>query len=166
MRSTGEVLGMAENAGLAYWKAQEAAKAELPSKGAVLLTLCERDRNGAAAEAARRFAELGFLLRATAGTHKYLAEHGIESVPILKLHEGRPNIADAIKNGEIQLVVNTPAGKSSIHDDSYVRKTAIAHNVPYITTVAAALAAAKGIAARREGKGEVRSLQEYHSRIV
>ena len=87
-------------------------------------------------------------------------------MPILKLHEGRPNIADAIKNGEIQLVVNTPAGKSSVHDDSYVRKAAITHAVPYITTLAAALAAAKGIAARREGKGEVRSLQEYHSHIV
>ena len=91
-----------------------------------------------------------------------MAEHGIESTPILKLHEGRPNIEDAIRSGDIQLVVNTPAGKSSEWDDSYIRKAAIRHRVPYITTPAAAEAAAKGIAARRNGRGEVKSLQEYH----
>ncbi|OEU76731.1 MAG: hypothetical protein BA864_09135 [Desulfuromonadales bacterium C00003093] len=81
------------------------------------------------------------------------------------MHEGRPNIVDAITNGEIQLVVNTPVGRLSTHDDSYIRKAAIKSRIPYITTTAAAIAAAKGIAARRAGKGEVRSLQDYHSRI-
>jgi len=166
MRSTGEVLGLADDSGLAFWKAQEAANQILPSEGSVLFTLCSRDRNGAALEAATRFAGLGFNIRATEGTCRYLAEHGVECTPILKIYEGRPNIADAIKNGEIQLVVNTPAGKSSVHDDSYIRKAAIKHRVPYITTLAAAIAAAKGIAARREGKGAVCSLQEYHARIL
>jgi len=101
MRSTGEVLGLADDSGLAYWKAQEAAKQVLPSEGTVLFTLCSRDRNGAALEAATRFAGLGFKIRATEGTCRYLAEHGIECTPILKLYEGRPNIADAIKNDEI-----------------------------------------------------------------
>jgi hypothetical protein len=114
---------------------------------------------------ARRFAELGFRIKATRGTHAFLREHGYETELILKMHEGRPNIADAITNGEIQLVINTPAGKLSQYDDSYIRKSAIKFRIPYITTLAAAVAAAKGIAASREGGGELRSLQEYHARI-
>jgi carbamoyl-phosphate synthase large subunit len=86
-------------------------------------------------------------------------------VSILKEHEGRPNITDAIKNKEIQLVINTPAGKLSKHDDSYIRKAAIKYKVPYITTLAAAMAAVKGIAAYREGKSDVRALQDYHADI-
>ena len=164
MRSTGEVLGMAENAGLAYYKAQEAAKQRLPMEGTVLITVSELDRTRAL-EVARRFSELGFALKATAGTRSYMAEHGIESELILKRHEGRPNIPDAIANGEIQLVVNTPSGKLSVWDDSYIRKTAIKYKVPYITTTTAAVSAAKGIAALRRGHGEVRSLQEYHADI-
>jgi carbamoyl-phosphate synthase large subunit len=112
MRSTGEVLGMAESFGLAFAKAEEAAQQRLPLEGTVLITVAERDRE-LALPAAGDFHELGFRIRATAGTHGFLAEHGIPSEPILKLHEGRPNIEDAIKNGEIHLVVNTPAGKSS-----------------------------------------------------
>ncbi len=164
MRSTGEVLGMAENYGLAYFKAQEAASARLPLKGTVLITVAERDRSGGL-EAARRFAELGFALRATRGTCDYLHGQGVEAEPILKEHEGRPNITDAIKNGEIQLVVNTPSGRLSAHDDSYIRKTAIRYKVPYITTIAAAIAAAKGIAAKGECGVEVRCLQSYHADI-
>ncbi len=164
MRSTGEVLGMAGNYGLAFFKAQEAANSPLPLQGTVLITVAERDRSGAL-DAARRFSELGFSIRATRGTHAFLAQHGIHSEPILKLHEGRPNIADAIKNGELHLVVNTPSGKLSAHDDSYIRKAAIKYKIPYITTTSAASAAAKGIAARREGKEEIRSLQEYHAAI-
>ena len=161
MRSTGEVLGMASDYGAAYFKAQEAAGALLPLSGTVLITVADHDRPGAL-EAARRFVELGFSLYATSGTQAYLAEHGIEATPILKMHEGRPNITDAIKNGEINLVVNTPAGKVSAYDDSYIRKAAIKYKVTYITTTAAAIAAAKGIAARRQGKEKIRSLQEYH----
>ena len=165
MRSTGEVLGMADSFGLAFAKAEEAAGQRLPLEGTVLITIAERDRE-LVLEAAKEFYSLGFKIRATAGTHAFLAEHGMASDPILKLHEGRPNIEDAIKNGEIQLVVNTPAGKSSEFDDSYIRKAAIRHKVPYITTTAAARAAAKGIAARRASRGRVRSLQSYHAAIA
>jgi carbamoyl-phosphate synthase large subunit len=164
MRSTGEVLGMADNAGLAFYKAQEAAKQQLPQEGTVLITVNELDR-ARALEVARRFADLGFALKATVGTRQYLAEHNIQAEPILKQHEGRPNIVDAINNGEIQLVVNTPSGKLSAEDDSYIRKAAIKCKIPYITTTAAAVSAAKGIAAYREGHGKVKSLQEYHADI-
>ncbi len=164
MRSTGEVLGLAESFGMAYFKAEEAAKPALPENGTVLITVAGGDREGAL-PAARQFAALGFEIRATRGTHDFLAGHGIETTPILKLHEGRPNIDDAIKNGQIQLVVNTPIGKASQYDDSYIRKAAIKYRVPYITTTAAALAAAKGIAAFRNGRSGVKSLQEYHAGI-
>jgi carbamoyl-phosphate synthase large subunit len=115
---------------------------------------------------AKQFADLGFEIRATAGTHAFLMSQGIQSQPILKEHEGRPNITDAIKNGEIQLVINTPTGKTSKYDESYIRKAAIRHRVPYITTLAAAMAAAKGIAAYREGRSNVKSLQSYHADIA
>ena len=162
MRSTGEVLGMADSFDLAFWKAQEAV-APLPTGGTVLITVAERDRSEVVADVARRFARLGFNIRATAGTHAFLASHDVPSEPILKQHEGRPNIVDAIKNRAIQLVINTPAGKLSEHDDSYIRKMAIRHKVPYITTLTAATA--DGIAAYRESKSHVKSLQSYHASI-
>jgi len=164
MRSTGEVLGIANSFGLAFFKAQEAAQQVLPTEGTVLLTVCERDRP-AVYETARLFAELGFKINATEGTHKFLSARGIESELILKMHEGRPNIVDALMNGEIQLVINTPSGKLSQHDDSYIRKTAIKYKVPYMTTLAAAVAAAKGITTYRQGKTSVKALQSYHSDI-
>jgi carbamoyl-phosphate synthase large subunit len=164
MRSTGEVLGMAGSFGLAFFKAEEAAQQLLPSEGAVLITVSTRERP-AVLEVAKEFDRLGFKIKATNGTHQFLAEHGIESEKILKMHEGRPNIVDGIKNKEIQLVINTPSGKLSIYDDSYIRKAAIKYKIPYITTIAAAIAAAKGIAAYRKGKGSVRSLQDYHADI-
>jgi carbamoyl-phosphate synthase large subunit len=161
MRSTGEVLGMADNFGLAFYKAEEAAGPRLPSQGTVLITVATPDQPRVL-DAARRFADLGFTLKATKGTQQYLAEQGVQAEPILKMHEGRPNIADEIKSGTIHLVVNTPIGKASVEDDSYIRKAAIKHKVPYITTTIAASAAAKGIAARAKGEGPVKSLQEYH----
>jgi carbamoyl-phosphate synthase large subunit len=164
MRSTGEVLGIADSFGLAFFKAEEAAQPALPSEGTVLITVSERDRP-AVLDAARRFDELGFKIRATDGTHRFLSEHGLPSERILKMYEGRPNIVDAIMNKEIQLVINTPAGKLSKTDDSYIRKAAIKYKVPYITTLAAALAAAKGIDAFRKGHGTVRSIQSYHADI-
>jgi len=121
--------------------------------------------HAAVLDTARRFRELGFRIMATEGTHAFLCSHGIEAEPIKKLHEGRPNILDAIKNGEIQLIVNTPVGKLSQYDDSYIRKAAIKHKIPYITTLSAAAASAEGIAARRIGGGGVKSLQEYHADI-
>ena len=164
MRSTGEVLGMADSFGLAYYKAQEATQLVLPDQGGVLLTVSDADRP-AVGEVARQLHQLGFKIIATNGTHRFLKECGIDSKRILKMHEGRPNIVDAIKNNEIQLVINTPSGKLSKHDDSYIRKTAIKFKIPYITTLAAALAAARGIAAKRRGHGTVKSLQEYHRDI-
>lgn len=164
MRSTGEVLGMADNYGEAYFKAEEAAGQILPSRGTVLITVAEHDRSGAV-EAARLFAELGFAILATSGTLADLRRSGIAARPIRKLHEGRPHIADAVKNGEIQLVVNTPSGKLSAHDDSYIRKAAIKYKVPYITTTTAAIATARGMAAVRRGRGPVKSLQQYHAGI-
>ena len=164
MRSTGEVLGIADSFELAFHKAQEAAKQSLPDQGAVLITVSSGERP-MVLEVARMFADLGFDIRSTAGTHDFLKENGVPTVSVLKMHEGRPNIMDAIKNGEIQLVINTPSGKLSQHDDSYIRKAAIAYKVPYITTLAAANAAARGIAARRRGSWEVRSLQDYHASI-
>ena len=164
MRSTGEVLGLADSFGLAFYKAEEAANSRLPAQGAVLLSVADGDKR-AVVEVARLFRELGFKIRATRGTHEVLSQNGIEAEPILKMHEGRPNIVDAITNKEIQLVINTPSGKQSQHDDSYIRKAAIKYKVPYITTLAAAIAAAKGIAAFRKGRGEVKSLQSYHADI-
>ena len=163
MKSTGEVLGIASSFGMAFWKAQEAVT-PLPTKGTVLVTVAEDDRP-AVTDVARQFAKLGFRIRATAGTHAFLTSQGIPSEPIFKEHQGRPNITDAIKNKEIQLVINTPVGKLSKYDDSYIRKMAIKYKVPYITTLAAAMAAAKGISAYLDGKSDVKSLQSYHADI-
>ncbi|MHC4238594.1 MAG: carbamoyl-phosphate synthase large subunit [Planctomycetota bacterium] len=164
MRSTGEVLGLADSFGLAFYKAQQAAKQNLPSEGTVLMTVADMDKKQTV-DVAGEFAKLGFKIKATESTHRLLAGKGIESEHILKMHEGRPNIVDAIKNGEIQLIINTPAGKLSKYDDSYIRKAAIRYGIPYITTTAAAAAAAKGIAARRAGDTDVKSLQSYHAAI-
>jgi carbamoyl-phosphate synthase large subunit len=164
MRSTGEVLGMAKSYGRAFSKAQRGAKQILPVEGTVLISVSKRDR-AEAIEVGKKFNELGFKIKATQGTCDFLAENGIDSEVILKQHEGRPNIVDGIKNGEICLVINTPSGKLSQHDDSYIRKAAIKYKVPYITTLAAASAATKGIEEFRGGKVIVRSLQEYHRTI-
>ena len=164
MRSTGEVLGLASSYGLAFYRAQEATGTSLPLSGTVLMTVAEADKS-LILEAARTFVANGFKLRATSGTAAYLQQHGVDVETVQKMHEGRPNIADLLKNGEIQLVINTPIGKQSLHDDSYIRKTAIRYKVPYITTAAAAHAAAQGIAARIQGKEQIRSLQEYHVKL-
>jgi carbamoyl-phosphate synthase large subunit len=166
MRSTGEVLGIADSFGLAFYKAQDAAKSALPTQGSVLLTVCDRDRSELFVKTAKRFKDLGFNLMTTEGTKAFLDTKGIKSEYIKKMHEGRPNIDDAVKNGDIHLVVNTPSGKLSVNDDSYIRKSAIKHKIPYITTISAAWAASEGIAARIEGEEGVRSLQEYHKEII
>jgi len=164
MRSTGEVLGLADSFGLAFYKSQEAASQGLPAEGTVLITVGEKDKGGIL-EVARVFADIGFKILASEGTHKFFADQDIASERVMKMHEGRPNIVDAIKNGEIQLVINTPAGRLSKYDDSYIRKDAIKYKIPYITTVAAAVAAVKGIAAARQGHGRAKSLQSYHAEI-
>jgi len=164
MRSTGEVLGLADSYGLAFFKAQEATQLRLPSEGNVLITVVDRDKP-AVLEIAKAFTKLGFKIKATEGTHRYLADKGIKTEHIIKMHEGRPNIVDAIKNAEIQLIINTPSGKLSKYDDSYIRKAAIKYKVPYITTTAAAAAALKGITARQQKPSSVKSLQSYHANI-
>jgi len=163
MRSTGEVLGLASTFGMAFYKAQDAAKSTLPLEGSVLLSICERDRGPAVEKIARRLVDMGFGILASKGTHAFLAGLGIASESIQKVHEGRPNIDDAIKDGKIQLVINTPSGKLSATDDSYIRKSSIRYKVPYITTITAASAAVEGIAARLEGDAGVCSLQEYQA---
>ncbi|MDD4735811.1 MAG: carbamoyl-phosphate synthase large subunit [Kiritimatiellae bacterium] len=163
MRSTGEVLGMADSFGMAFFKAEEAARPPLPTEGAILISVAEKSET--VTRIGRDFAQMGFRIHATEGTCRFFEKQGIQAEPISKMHEGRPNIVDAIMNGEIQLVINTPIGKKGQYDDSYIRKTAIKYKVPYITTLAAALASAKGIAATRSGSGQVKSLQEYHRDI-
>jgi len=164
MRSTGEVLGMADTFGMAFYKAQEAARQRLPDGGTVLLSLNSKEMP-TALNVAKQFSDLGFRIKATRGTHDFLAGHGVDSEVINKQHEGRPNIIDGIMNGEIQLVVNTPSGKLSKYDDSYIRKTAIKYKVTYITTLAAAAAAVLGIEAYQKHKPVVKSLQDYHKDI-
>ena len=165
MRSTGEVLGLAETTGEAFFKAEEGAKSNLPLKGTALISVNEQDKPEVP-EVAQSLYEDGFRIFATGKTWRTINDAGIPCVKVKKLYEGRPNIIDFITNGEIQLIVNSPAGKDSVHDDSYLRKAAIKHKVTYITTMAAAKAAAEGIAQiKRRGVGEVRSLQEWHAMI-
>jgi len=165
MRSTGEVLGLAATPGLAFYKAQEGAKQMLPLKGTVLLSIDEKGK-AKILPVARTLHSVGFTILATEKTHAFLQENGITSQRILKMHEGRPNIADAIANGEIQLVINTPIGKTGKTDDSYIRKAAIKYGIPYVTTVAGAQATANGIAERISNQSELLSLQEYHRKIT
>lgn len=166
MKSTGEVLGIADTFGLAFYKSQEAAGQRLPERGTVLISVTPKDR-AEILSVAKKLDELGFSIVATEGTHKFFREHGVPSAEIKKVQEGRPNIVDAIHNREIHLVINTPIGKSSKWDDSYIRKTAIKYKVPYVTTVAAAKAAVEGIEAFIKGGDRlgVKSLQEYHREI-
>lgn len=168
MRSTGEVLGMADSFALAYYKAEEATQICLPSEGGVLISVNDQDKPGVL-EAAREFERIGLKIKATAGTYKYLTENGIECEFIKKIYEGRPNIADGISNKEIDIIINTPLSKVSEFDDSYIRKIAIKNKMAYITTMTAALASAKGIAAYLEnGEHDIKkkSLQEYHRNIT
>ena len=165
MRSTGEVLGLSTSFGEAYYKAQEATQTKLPLEGTVLLSVCDRDK-AELVDVARAFHELGFSILATGGCYKLITDAGIPAQSIYKIYEGRPNIADQIANGQIQLIINTPSGKESAHDDSYIRKSAIKHRIPYITTMAAAKASAEGIKAYKNGHHTgVKSLQEYHADI-
>ena len=165
MRSTGEVLGLSASYGEAYVKSQEGVQSPLPMEGTVLISVNSKDKPEVV-ELARQFAADGFRILATGKTCEMIREAGIEAERINKLYEGRPNILDAMTNGQIDLVVNTPAGKNSVYDDSYLRKGAIKYKIPYITTMAAGMAAANGIADVKSGRhGEVYSLQELHGQI-
>lgn len=165
MRSTGEVLGLSTYYGEAFYKAQEAAQSPLPLEGTVLISVNRKDKKEIA-EIAQLFAEDGFKILATGTTCEVIREAGIEAEHILKLYEGRPNVLDAITNGEIDLIINSPVGKDSVNDDSYLRKAAIKGKIPYMTTIAAARATAKGIHyVKTKGNGEIKSLQQLHSEI-
>ncbi len=165
MRSTGEVLGLSSSYGEAFYKAQEATQSRLPLKGTVLISVNRKDK-AEVAEVAKMFAEDGFKLLATGNTYEIIREAGIKAEKVKKLYEGRPNILDLITNGQIDLIVNSPVGKDSIHDDSYLRKAAIKAKIPYITTIAAAKVTARGIQhMNAHGRGDVKSLQQLHGEI-
>lgn len=166
MRSTGEVLGLSTYYGEAFFKAQEATQTKLPLSGTVLISVNSKDKPEVV-ETAKRFEEAGFKILATGTTYERITEAGIQAELVKKLYEGRPNILDLITNGDIDIMINTPSGKESVHDDSYLRKAAIKAKIPYMTTMAAAMATAKGILyVQKNGNGEVMSLQEIHSKIT
>ncbi len=165
MRSTGEVLGMAPSFGLAYFKAQEAAQPALPLQGTVFISVADKDK-AAILPVARQFQDLGFVIKATNGTCRFLQTNGVRAGLSYKIHEPqRPNILDEIMSKGIHLIINTPVGKASAFDDAYIRKAAIKHKIPYATTAAAARASAQGIAEYRRGRAGVKSLQSYHADI-
>lgn len=166
MRSTGEVLGLSASFGEAFYKAQEGIQSKLPLEGTVLFSVNNRDKNEVV-DVAKSLIRDGFKIVATRGNYELLQENGIPAERVNKLYEGRPNISDMITNGDIQLIVNSPVGKDSVHDDSYLRKAAVKAKVPYLTTVAAARASAEGIHYVKEhGQGEIKSLQVLHSEIT
>ncbi len=165
MRSTGEVLGLALSYGEAFYKAQEATQSKLPLSGTALISVNRKDKEDIV-EVAQMLSDSGFRLLATGNTHKVITDAGIEAELVKKLSEGRPNILDMITNGDIDLIINSPAGKDSVNDDSYLRKAAIKGKIPYMTTAAAARATAKGIqSVRKHGNREIKSLQQLHSEI-
>ncbi len=164
MRSNGEVMGIANSFGAAFAKAQLAADNELPTGGTMFLTVNDSDKVGVT-PIARRFHEMGFELTATEGTARYLSKRGIPCRRVFKVHEGRPHAIDLIVNGEVQLLINTPFGKHAQRDDYTIRQAAIAHHVPYTTTLSAANAACDAVLSLRSRAAEVRSLQEWHALI-
>lgn len=166
MRSTGEVLGLSRSYGEAFFKAQEAVQSKLPLEGTVLISVNAKDRPEVP-EIARSLSEDGFKIIATGSTYDLISSSGIPAEKVKKLYEGRPNILDMITNGDIQLIINSPVGKESVHDDSYLRKAAIKAKIPYMTTIAAAKATADGIHyVKTHERSEVKSLQTLHSEIT
>ena len=168
MRSTGEVLGISEHYGEAFYKSQEAVQSKLPLEGTVLISVNRKDKDEVV-EVAKSFEASGFNILATSGTYDIITAAGVKATVVKKLHEGRPNMLDMITNGDIDLIVNSPVGKDSIYDDSYLRKAAIKGRVPYMTTIAAAKATAEGIAyvkAHKDENNSIKSLQAWHSEIT
>ena len=162
MRATGEVMGLATSFGMAYFKSQQAAGSKLPLDGTVLVSVSERERQYLL-PIIETLRDLGFKFVATEGTAKFLTANGIETAEVHKLNEGRPNVADLIKNRQITLIINTPIGRLSKIDDSYIRMKAIQYKIPYMTTIAAARATAAGIKEAKHGESPLKSLQEYQA---
>jgi carbamoyl-phosphate synthase large subunit len=161
MRSTGEVMGISTSYGQAFAKAQLAAGQRLPRKGTVFLSVNDRDKRHLAA-LGKELSTLGFRLLATRGTSAALEAAGIQAEAVFKVNEGRPNIVDLVKTGKIDLIINTPLGRESFYDEKSIRRAAIRYNIPCITTLAAANAAARGIRALHEQGIEVAALQDLH----
>lgn len=164
MRSTGEVMGIAPSFGMAFAKAQSAAGYDLPTGGTVFISVRDGDKPGVF-PVAREFNRLGFRLIATGGTAGFLREQGLEVGTVFKLREGRPHVVDRIKNGDIQLVVNTSLGKKTSSDSYEIRRTTLLYNIPHATTIAGARAMALAVEALQRGQWDVKTLQEYHSEI-
>ena len=163
MRSTGEVMGIDDSFGLAFMKAQLAAGQRLPAAGTVFISVNDRDKEMVLGPA-KTFGDMGFHIVATGGTAEFLAGRGVAAEAVYKVHEGRPNIVDRIKNGEIDLLVNTASGKKTIHDSAVIRQTALLYGIPYTTTISGARAMAQAIQESRASGLDVTSLQEYFSR--
>ena len=164
MRSTGEVMGWATDFGMAYAKAEIAAGDALPTVGTVFLSTHDRDKL-ALIPVAQRLIALGFDLIATAGTAQTLSETGLTVTPVLKVHEGRPNIEDQIRSGGVQLVINTPIGRQAAHDDRYIRRAALDYSVPTLTTLAGARSAVEGIEALQSRSIDIHALQDVHAGV-
>jgi len=162
MRSTGEVMGISDSFGLAFYKAQLSAGSRLPKEGNVLLTVNEKDKP-ALVPIARRLDDLGFTIYATHNTSRFLSENKVANTEIKKIHEGRPHLLDAIKDNKIHLIINTPLGRNSKDDDSFIRMEAIQQKIPYVTTIAAAKASVEGIEAILKEDDVPISLQEYYT---
>ncbi|HZH80383.1 MAG TPA: carbamoyl-phosphate synthase large subunit, partial [Gemmatimonadales bacterium] len=165
MRSTGEVMGLADSFGMAFAKAQIAADGSLPLQGAIFVTVNDSDKP-TVLPIVRRFHEMGFRIAATEGTARYVRSRGVPAELVAKVHEGRPNAIDLIVSGDVQLLINTPLGKFTQADDYAIRRAALMHRVPYTTTMSAASAACDAIIALRSRTGSVRSLQEWHERTT
>jgi carbamoyl-phosphate synthase large subunit len=162
MRSTGEVMGIADSFGMAFAKAQASADGELPLEGSVFITVNDRDKP-TVVPIARRLHELGFRILATSGTQRYLRARGVPAERVLKVYEGRPNGIDLMVSGQVHLLVNTPLGKLTQQDDYAMRRAALQHGIPYTTTMSAAAAACDAIIAMKSRRLEVCSLQEWHA---
>jgi carbamoyl-phosphate synthase large subunit len=165
MRSTGEVMGMDEDLGIAFAKTQMAAKPALPTGGRAFISVKDSDKPRVV-ELARGLDGLGFTLCSTSGTAKLLRESGVEVLTVFRLNEGRPNCVDMIKNGEIQLVVNTPRGMIPRQDENAIRAAAVANNVAIMTTITGAFAALEGIRAMKQKRVGVRALQLYRGNVA
>ena len=162
MRSTGEVMGIARTFGEAMAKAQESTGTSMPVKGNIFVSVNENDKKKKTVDIINEYVKLGFGVIATTGTSKFLNDNGIVSEPVFKVNEGRPNIVDKIKNGEIQIVINTPLGSESRYDEYAIGWEAVQNKIPFITTLSAASSFAEGIINIKEDNMEVMSLQDYY----
>jgi carbamoyl-phosphate synthase large subunit len=161
MRSTGEVMGIADSFGMAFAKAQIGADGALPLSGAIFVTVNDSDKP-TVLPIARRFHEMGFRIFATEGTARYLGQRGVPAARVAKVHEGRPNAVDLVTSGSVHLLINTPLGKLTQRDDYLIRRAALQHRLPYSTTMSAASAACDAVLALRSREGQVRCLQEWY----